>query len=34
VLHPLNPIDSISMLLEKMKGTKTNRDFLDQMSRA
>ncbi len=34
VLHPLNPIDSISMLLEKMKGTKTNREFLDQMSRA
>ncbi len=34
VLHPLNPIDSISMLLDKMKGTKTNKDFLDQMSRA
>jgi transcription termination factor Rho len=34
VLHPLNPIDSISMLLEKMKGTKSNREFLDQMSRA
>jgi transcription termination factor Rho len=34
VLHPLNPIDSISMLLEKMKGTRTNRDFLDHMSRA
>ncbi|HEY3449081.1 MAG TPA: transcription termination factor Rho [Myxococcales bacterium] len=34
VLHPLNPIDSISMLLDKMKGTKSNKDFLDQMSRA
>ncbi len=34
VLHPLNPIDSISMLLEKLKNTKSNREFLDQMSRA
>ncbi|MGI5862394.1 MAG: transcription termination factor Rho [Myxococcales bacterium] len=34
VLHPLSPVDSISMLLEKMKGTKSNREFLDQMSRA
>ncbi len=33
VLHPLNPIDSISMLLDKLKGTKANREFLDQMSK-
>src|SRR5512142_891412 len=34
VLHPLSPIDSISMLLDKMKGTRSNREFLDMMSRA
>jgi transcription termination factor Rho len=33
VLHPLNVIDSISMLLEKLKGTAGNRPFLEAMSR-
>src|SRR5687767_2428239 len=31
LLHPLNPIDSMEFLLSKMKGNKTNQDFLDSM---
>ncbi|MDR0965988.1 MAG: transcription termination factor Rho [Myxococcales bacterium] len=33
VFQPLNSIDALGMLLEKVKGSKTNRDFLDEMSR-
>ncbi len=33
LLHPLNVIDSMEFLLSKMKGTKSNNDFLDSMNR-
>ena len=33
LLHPLNVIDSMEFLLSKLKGTKTNKEFLDSMSR-
>jgi transcription termination factor Rho len=33
LLHPLNTIDSMEFLLSKMRGTKSNREFLDSMSR-
>ena len=33
LLHPLNVIDSMEFLLSKIKGTKTNDDFLDSMNR-
>lgn len=33
VFQPLSSIDALGMLLEKVKGSKTNKDFLDQMSR-
>ncbi|MHB8418797.1 MAG: transcription termination factor Rho [Myxococcales bacterium] len=33
LLHPLNPIDSMEFLLSKMRPIKTNREFLDSMSR-
>ncbi len=32
LLHPLNSIDSMEFLLSKLKGTKTNAEFLDSMS--
>ena len=32
LLHPLNVIDSMEFLLSKMKGTKTNKEFLESMS--
>ncbi|MBA2880874.1 transcription termination factor Rho [Desulfosalsimonas propionicica] len=32
LLSPLNPIDSLEFLLDKMKGTKTNKEFLDAMN--
>jgi transcription termination factor Rho len=32
LLHPLNVIDSMEFLLSKMKGSKSNREFLDSMS--
>ena len=32
LLSPLNPVDSLEFLLDKMKGTKTNKDFLDAMN--
>ena len=31
VLTPLNPVDAMEWLLDKMKDTKSNRDFLDKM---
>jgi transcription termination factor Rho len=33
LLHPLNVIDSMEFLLAKLRGTKTNKEFLDSMSR-
>ena len=33
LLHPLNVIDSMEFLLAKMRGTKSNKEFLDSMSR-
>jgi len=33
LLSPLNPIDSMEFLLEKMRGTKGNAEFLASMSR-
>ena len=33
VFQPLSSIDALGMLLEKVRGSKTNRDFLDEMSR-
>jgi transcription termination factor Rho len=33
VLHGLNPIDSVELLLKNMKNTKSNREFLESMSR-
>ncbi|MBE9574496.1 MAG: transcription termination factor Rho [Proteobacteria bacterium] len=32
LLAPLTPVDSMEFLLEKMRGTKTNKDFLDSMN--
>jgi transcription termination factor Rho len=32
LLAPLTPVDSMEFLLEKIKGTKDNKDFLDSMS--
>ncbi len=32
LLSPLNPIDSLEFLLDKMKGTKNNKEFLDAMN--
>jgi transcription termination factor Rho len=33
LLSPLNSIDSMEFLLEKMRGTKSNAEFLASMSR-
>jgi len=33
LLSPLNPIDSMEFLLEKMRGTKSNEEFLASMNR-
>ncbi|MBI5043080.1 MAG: transcription termination factor Rho, partial [Nitrospirae bacterium] len=33
VLNPLSIVESMEFLLDKMKGTKSNRDFLDMMNR-
>ncbi|MFW5731160.1 MAG: transcription termination factor Rho, partial [Desulfonatronovibrionaceae bacterium] len=33
VLAPMNSIDSMEFLLDKMKGTKNNRQFLDMMNK-
>jgi transcription termination factor Rho len=32
LLSPLNPVDSMEFLLDKMRGSKTNGEFLDSMS--
>jgi transcription termination factor Rho len=32
VLQPMNTVDSMEFLLEKMQATKTNREFLDSMN--
>ncbi|HEY9074639.1 MAG TPA: transcription termination factor Rho, partial [Desulfobaccales bacterium] len=33
LLSPLSPVDSMEFLLEKLRGTKTNADFLAAMNR-
>jgi transcription termination factor Rho len=33
VLHSLSPVESMEFLLNKIKGTKSNQDFLDGMNR-
>ena len=33
VLNPLSTVETLEFLLDKLKGTKTNRDFLDSMNR-
>lgn len=33
LLSPLNPIDSMEFLLDKLQGTKTNAEFLDSMNK-
>jgi transcription termination factor Rho len=33
LLQPLNSIDAMEFLLDKMKGTKDNKEFLDSMSK-
>ena len=32
LLSSLNPVDSMQFLLEKMQGTKDNKEFLDMMN--
>ena len=32
VLQPMNTVESMEFLLEKMQATKNNRDFLDSMN--
>jgi transcription termination factor Rho len=32
LLSPLNPVDSLEFLLDKMSGTKSNQEFLDSMN--
>ena len=33
ILAPMSPIDGMEFLLDKMKGTKSNKDFLNGMGR-
>jgi transcription termination factor Rho len=33
VLHSLSPVESMEFLLDKIKGTKSNQDFLDMMNK-
>jgi transcription termination factor Rho len=33
VLHPMNVVDSMEFLLDKLSETKSNQDFLDSMSK-
>ncbi len=33
LLSPLNPVDSMEFLLDKLQGTKTNTEFLDSMNK-
>jgi transcription termination factor Rho len=32
VLQPMNTVESVEFLLDKMRATKSNRDFLDSMN--
>jgi len=32
LLSSLNPVDSLEFLLDKMQGTKSNKEFLDAMN--
>jgi transcription termination factor Rho len=32
VLHSLNPVEAMELLLEKLKQTKTNKEFLESMN--
>ncbi len=32
VLHPMNPVDAMEFLLDKIKDTKTNQEFIEKMS--
>jgi transcription termination factor Rho len=32
IMAPMNPVDSMDFLLDKMRGTKNNREFLDMMN--
>jgi transcription termination factor Rho len=32
VLSPLNPVDSMEFLVEKIKATETNAEFLESMN--
>jgi transcription termination factor Rho len=33
VIHPMNVVDSMEFLLDKLSETKTNQNFLDSMSK-
>jgi transcription termination factor Rho len=33
LLAPMNPIDSMEFIVDRMKGTKNNREFLDMMNK-
>jgi len=33
VIHPMNVVDSMEFLLEKLSESKTNQEFLDSMSK-
>jgi transcription termination factor Rho len=33
VIHPMNVVDSMEFLLDKLSETKTNQEFLDSMSK-
>ncbi len=33
ILAPMSPIDSMEFLLDKMKGSKSNKEFLDMMNK-
>ena len=33
LLHPLTPLDAVKMVLTKLGGTKSNKEFLDSMSK-
>jgi transcription termination factor Rho len=32
LLSPMSPVESMEFLLDKIRGTKSNQDFLDSMS--
>ena len=33
ILAPMSPIDSMEFLLDKMRGTKSNKDFMNAMGK-